>query len=112
MPCGFRFRAIKQSARNMFSAKFRQHIEVLNFRNVAISKSGVSRLPVHRHVAGKLAVKGGDKTRAVSGLLLLQISPVAAFRLVPPHLEERGSDARWIAVVEKPNVNRVRVCHM
>jgi hypothetical protein len=111
MLCRFRFCAIKQSARNTFSAEYREYIEVLYLRNVQISKSGVSRSPVHRHVPRKLAVNGSDKTRPGSRRLLVQIPPVLTLRLVPPHVLERSSDARWIAFIEKPNVNGLRVFH-
>ena len=107
----FRFRAFKQSARNAFSAEYHEHIEVLNLRNAQISKSGVSRPPVQRHVPGKLAVYGSDKTRPRSRHVLVQISSVLALGLVPPHVLERGSDARWIAFFEKPNVDGFRVFH-
>ena len=111
MPCRFRFRAVKQLARNTFSAEYREHIEVLNLRNVQISKSGVSRSPVYGHVPSKLAVKGSDKTGSSSCQLLMQILPVLALRFVPPHVLEGSSDARRIAFFEKPNVNGLRDFH-
>ena len=111
MPCRFRFRAVEQSGRNAFSAEFREHIEVLNLRDVQISKSGVSRSPVHGHVPGKLAVNGSDKARSGSRRLLVQIPPILPLRLVPPHVPERSSDGLWIAFFEKSNANELRFLH-
>ena len=55
-PGCFRFCAVQQATCDTFSAVRREHIEVLNLRNVQVSKSGVSRSPVYRHVPGELPV--------------------------------------------------------
>ena len=65
----------------------------MNLRNVQVSKSGVGRSPVYRDVPGELPVKDSDEARSSSRHLLVQVVPVLGFRLVPPRVLERGSDA-------------------
>jgi hypothetical protein len=55
---GFNFCAIKQTTCDTFSTVFCEHIEVLNFGNVQVGKSGVSRSPAYRHVPGELPAIG------------------------------------------------------
>ena len=111
MPCRFRFRAVEQSGRNAFSAEFREHIEVLNLRNVQVNKSGITRFPVYRHIPGELPVKGCDEARPGSRHLFAEVALVLSLRLVPPHVPERSSDGLWIAFFEKSNANELRFLH-
>jgi len=69
------------------------------------------RLPVHCHVPGKLGVNRSDKTRPGSHHLLVQILPVLAFRLVPPHVPKRSGYGRWIGFFERPNLNDFPISH-
>jgi hypothetical protein len=107
----FTFCPVKQATRDTFSAVYCEHIEVLNLRNVQVSKSGVGRSPVYRHVPGELPVKDRDEAGPSSRHLFLQVSLVLGLRLFPPHFLERGSDARRVAFFEKPNLNGLRVFH-
>src|SRR5580693_1169489 len=111
-PGYFRFCAVQQATCNTFSAVCCEHIEVLNLRNVQVRKSGVSRSQIYRHVPGELPVKDSDEAGPSSRNLFLQVPLVLCFRLVPPHVLERGSDARRIAFFEKPNLDGLRVFHV
>src|SRR5580692_1466881 len=110
-PGCFRFCAVQQAACDTFSAVRREHIEVLNLRNCQVSKSGISRSPVYRHVPGELPVNSSDEAGPSSRHLFLEVPLVLGLRLFPPHPLERGSDARRVAFFEKPNLNGLRVFH-
>src|SRR5437660_11923240 len=60
-PGYFRFCAVQQATCDTFSAVRREHIEVLNFMNVHVSKYGISRSTAYCHVPGELTVNSRDE---------------------------------------------------
>jgi len=108
-PGYFRFCAVQQATRDTFSTVRREHIEVLNLRNVQVSKSGISRSPVYRHVPGELPVNSSDETGPSSRHLFVQISSVLGLRLFGPYLLEGGGYAWRVAFLEKPNLHGLHV---
>src|SRR5271170_7322292 len=68
-----RFCNIQQAARDTTSAKCGKHIQVLDLRNLQISKSGICRLPVDGYITCELSVNGSNQGGAASCRLLLQV---------------------------------------
>jgi hypothetical protein len=108
----FTFCAVQQAACDTFSAVCCEHIEILNLRNVQVSKSGVSRSPIYCHVPGELPGNGSDEAHPSSRHLLAQVATVLGLGFVPTHDLERGSDAWRIACFKKPNLEGLPVFHV
>jgi|SRR5215471_13602399 len=67
----FRFCAVKQTTCETLSAVGCEHIEVLNFGNLQVSKSTIRRLPVYRDVPAELPINESDDARPASYRLLV-----------------------------------------
>jgi hypothetical protein len=102
---------VKHHACDTFSAVCCEQVEVLNLGNVQVSKSGLSRSPVYRHVPGEQPATIDEDVR-VPATCWCKVALALALRLAPPHLLERGSDARRIAFFEKPNLEALRIFHV
>src|SRR5208282_6199625 len=59
-----RFGNIQQAARDTASAKCGKHIQILDLRNLQLSKSGICWPPVDGHITPELLVDGSDQAGA------------------------------------------------
>src|SRR5208282_1840333 len=62
--CCLRFGNIQQAARDTTSAKCGKHIQVLDLRNLQLSKSGICRPPVDGYITCELLVDGSNQAGA------------------------------------------------
>jgi len=99
------FGKIQQAARDTTSAKCGKHIQVLNLRNLQLSKSGICWPPVHGHITRELSVDGSNKAGAGSRFLFLQVQSKFCFRFDPADARECRRDDGWVLLTQWANLN-------
>src|SRR5579863_2471397 len=95
-----RFCKIQQAARDTTSAKCGKHVQVLDLRNLQLSKSGIRRPPVDGYITREFPVDGSNQAGAVSRRLLLQVQLILCLRFDRTDARECRLDDRWVMLIK------------
>src|SRR5438874_11098781 len=99
----FRFSAIKQLRCNSHRAKCRNHVEVLDLRNIQFREGRILGRPVHRHISGEEVAGSRHKTSSMSRSMLREVSLILRNGFTPADLREGRGVYWWVFFVQRTN---------